>query len=77
MIEFPNAIYFMSLPDLDWLYGRAEYESKFNIMTKGEIIHTVTLEWEDGRSNNYRFNTQDFIVIWPEDVIAIEDLTRG
>lgn len=62
---------------LDNLYSDERYDGKFVVKTKSGEFHSVHLEWEQGRHNNYRFSLSyphDFYakVIWPDDVTHIE-----
>ena len=64
---------------LDTLYANERYDECFIIETKSGQTHTVSLTWEQGRWNNYRFvkgcDTLDYSerdVIWPDEVAFIE-----
>ncbi len=64
---------------LDSLYANENYDEPFVIETKCGEVHTVSLAWEQGHGNNYRFvkgsdvygyNGRD--IIWPDRVAMIE-----
>ena len=59
------------------LYTNDNYAKAFAIIDKYDEVHTVRIDWVQGRSNNYRFVIgsdlcfgEDFIS--PEDVIWVE-----
>lgn len=60
--------------DCDTLYSNEKYDNGFLIESIGNEVYSVTLEWEQGRGNNYRFVTQTGFNIFPERVKLIEVL---
>lgn len=63
---------------LDTLYANEKYDDPFVIETKYGEVHTVSLTWEQGHGNNYRFvkgdvyDYNDRDIIWPDRVAMIE-----
>ncbi|QPI13873.1 hypothetical protein MYO4S_00117 [Serratia phage 4S] len=56
--------------ELDSLYSNSKYDEPFWVETD-HGIYEVSLAWEQGRNNNYRFTAGDDI-IWPEYVTHVE-----
>lgn len=64
---------------VDTLYDNPAYDDTFVIETIYGEIYTVSLTWEQGRYNNYRFvkgsdifGYKESDIIWPKDVAYIE-----
>lgn len=62
----------------DNIYDDPDYEEAFFIRTKNDEVLKVSLHWEQGRYNNYRFIRGDVFsystkdIIWPDSVVEIE-----
>ncbi|AFA44565.1 hypothetical protein ACQ27_gp365 [Klebsiella phage K64-1] len=62
----------------DDIYCNPSYHDGFFIKTKDHEVLKVSLQWEEGRTNNYRFVRGDKFsytpkdIIWPDSVVEIE-----
>lgn len=65
--------------ELDSLYSNSAYDEKFFIIDNYGDLHKVSLTWEQGRGNNYRFVKGDIFgysshdIIWPSTVTHVEE----
>ncbi|QUL77496.1 hypothetical protein [Escherichia phage UPEC07] len=66
--------------ELDRLYNNTAYDETFWVRDRYENLHKVSLTWEQGRGNNYRFVKGDIFyynshdIIWPNDITHVEVL---
>ena len=65
--------------ELDSLYSDSAYDDAFYVQTKYGDLVKVSLTWEQGRYNNYRFvkgndifGYSDRDIIWPDNVTHVE-----
>lgn len=64
--------------ELDAIYSDSAYDETFFIVDNCGDLHKVSLTWEQGRNNNYRFVKGDIFgyssqdIIWPNNVTHIE-----
>lgn len=64
--------------ELDTIYSDSNYDDRFFIIDNHGDLHKVSLTWEQGRNNNYRFVKGDIFdygpkdIIWPNNVTHIE-----
>lgn len=64
--------------ELDEIYSDSNYDDRFFIVDNQGDLHKVSLTWEQGRNNNYRFVKGDIFgyssqdIIWPNNVTHIE-----
>ena len=66
--------------ELDRLYNNTAYDETFWVRDRYENLHKVSLTWEQGRGNNYRFVKGDIFyynshdIIWPNDITHVDVL---